>query len=216
MANILIACDSKYYDKWAVNCLKSIKKCSSDINLHVVIVNPDKNKELPGVNYYYEQIEFSNEDSKIAYYQAARFLKCAELFPNAELVMTIDCDSLCTEKFSQIELAELCTRISVLRHHKTSRWLAGLITFGTTSEFRNEFRNKLLELPISKWKPGYDQKVLGSLEEKYKFTESVPGDWIGFGYKKGKFITLKGEQKFAHKYISIYNKELKSIIYNDN
>lgn len=211
MANLLISCDTDYYNKWAINLINSLKKFVPWIKIHAVVINPNNINVIEGVNYYYDNIKFKNSDSKIAYYQASRFLKCYELFPNNELVMSVDCDSLCTQPFSCQEFENVCSSISVLKHHKTNRWLAGLVTFGSSNQFRKEFRNRLLEKDIGDWKPGYDQDILRSLEQKYKFTESIPGDWMGFGYKKGKFITLKGEQKTASKYISIYERELTKI-----
>ena len=211
MAKLLISCDTDYYNRWAVNLIRSLKKFVPWINIHVLIINPTNISKMDNVHYHFEELTFLNNENAVAYYQASRFLKCYEIFPNDELVMTIDCDSLCTQSFSRQDFENACSIISVLRHHKTNRWLAGLVTFGSSSHFRKEFRDRLLEKSIVDWKPGYDQDVLKSLEEKYIFTESIPGDWIGFGYKKGKFITFKGEQKTASKYISIYNRELAKI-----
>lgn len=211
MAKILISCDTDYYDLWAYNLIRSLRQFVSWIDIHVIIVNPNNIRKIDSVTYHFDYREFKNIENAIAYYQAVRFLKCSEIFPNRELVMSIDCDSLCTESFFPIDFEKVCSTVSVLRHHKTERWLAGLVTFGDSNEFRKEFTKRLLSKPIDEWCPGYDQEVLRSLETDYRFVESVPGDWIGFGYKKGKFITLKGEQKTALKYITIYKKELAKI-----
>lgn len=212
MAKLLISCDIDYYNTWAVNLVRSMKRFVPWIDIHIIIVNADNIEKIDSVTYHFDYQKFSDTENAIAYYQAVRFLKCSEIFPNKELVMTIDCDSLCTESFSKEDFEKICSSVSVLRHHKTERWLAGLVTFGDSNEFRKAFTDRLLEKPIEKWFPGYDQKILRSLEKEYNFVESVPGDWIGFGYKKGKFITLKGEQKTASKYISIYKKELFKVI----
>lgn len=209
MAKLLISCDTEYYNSWAVNLINSLKKYVPWMDIHVIVVNPSNITKINNVTYHFDDIKFSSTENSIAYYQAVRFLKCYDIFSNNELVMTIDCDSLCTESFSKKEFIDACSTVSVLKHHKTNRWLAGLVTFGSNNDFRVDFKNQLLAKPIDQWQPGYDQEILRALVEKYNVKESVPGEWIGFGYKKGKFITLKGEQKVALKYITIYNKELK-------
>ena len=140
--NILLACDSKYYNSWAINCINSIKHYTPWINIVVVIVNPHNIKEIDNVEYIYDYQDFINEDSTVAYYQAVRFIKCADLFSNNELVMSIDCDTILTKSFSQEEFKKLCSNISVLRHHKADRWMAGLVTYGNTENFRRKIKLK--------------------------------------------------------------------------
>ena len=212
MYNILLACDSAYYDTWAINCTRSIQKFTPWINVHIVIVNPKNSyHKISGVNYYEDVIDFPNESCKIPYYQAVRFLKCAELFPNDEFVMTIDCDTLCTKEFTKEELHKIISTIHVQRHQKDVRWMAGLVTYGNNSKFRNEFRESLLSLPIEKWEYGRDQDVLNLLDEKYHYTRLNVGEWMSFGRGKGIFLTLKGTQKVSGKYLPNYLEKLEKI-----
>ena len=140
MFNILLACDSNYYQTWTINCIQSIQKYAPWIKITVVIVNPNNINEIPNVKYVYDNVEFSNEDSKIAYYQAVRFIKCTELFSDSDLVMSIDCDTVLTKPFSEEEFKKLCSNISVLKHHKADRWMAGLVTYGNTDHFRKKIK----------------------------------------------------------------------------
>ena len=212
MYNILLACDLLYYNTWAVNCIKSIQKFVPWINVHVVIVNPAENyQQLPGVIYHEDYVTFPNESCKIPYYQAVRFLKCAEIFTNDELVMSMDCDTLCTRTFNEHELKLILSTIHVQRHQKNVRWMAGLVTYGSDSKFRNEFREELLKLPLEKWSYGRDQDILNTLDLTYNYTRLDVGTWMSFGRGRGIFLTLKGEQKTAEGYLNIYNEVLKNV-----
>jgi hypothetical protein len=89
--------------------------------------------------------------------------------------------------------------------------MAGLVTYGNNSKFRNEFRESLLSLPIEKWEYGRDQDVLNLLDEKYHYTRLNVGEWMSFGRGKGIFLTLKGDQKIADGYLEIYKGILKNV-----
>jgi hypothetical protein len=125
--------------------------------------------------------------------------------------MTIDCDTLCTKEFTKEELHKIISTIHVQRHQKDVRWMAGLVTYGNNSKFRNEFRESLLSLPIEKWEYGRDQDVLNLLDEKYHYTRLNVGEWMSFGRGKGIFLTLKGDQKIADGYLEIYKGILKNV-----
>jgi hypothetical protein len=212
MHNILIACDSSYYETWGINCAASIQKFVPWINIHIVQVNPkDDYNKLKGITYYEEHVDFPNESCKIPYYQALRFLKCSEIFSNNELVMSIDCDTILTRPFNKIDFENICQTIHVQRHQKNIRWMAGLVTYGNNSTFRNEFKEKLLSIPLSEWKYGWDQDVLNELGSKYNYSKLNVGSWMSFGRGGGIFLTLKGDQKIAQGYLEIYNGILKNV-----
>lgn len=212
MYNVLLACDIQYYNTWAINCIKSIQKYVPWLKIHVVIVNPTtKYQQLPNVSYYEDSINFLNDRCKVAYYQAVRFIKCADIFTNNELVFSIDCDTLCTRSFTQHELENICKTVHVQRHQKNVRWMAGFVTYGIESNFRKEFKEKLLELPIEEWKYGRDQDVLNLLDEKYHYKKLNVGDWMSFGRGSGTFLTLKGDQKISSGYLATYNSILKEL-----
>ena len=212
MYNILLACDLEYYNTWAINCAKSIQKFTPWINIHIVIVNPGKTYEkIPEVKYYEDHIEFPNDSCKIPYYQAVRFLKCADIFTNDELVMSIDCDTLCTRSFTKNEFHTIVSSIHVQRHQKNIRWMAGLVTYGNDSTFRNEFKEKLMSIPIENWQYGWDQDILNMLDNKYHYKKLYVVDWMSFGRLPGTFLTLKGDQKIAEGYLEIYNGILKNV-----
>ena len=206
--NILIACDSIYYSQWAVNCLRSIKKHVPWMNVTAVIVNPVDIKEIPEINYVYDYVNFINDDSKVAYYQAVRFIKCAELFPNNELVMSIDCDTILTKDFLQKDFENVCKNIHVQRHQKADRWMAGLVTYGNSNEFRLEFKNQLLSKPIETWEYGWDQRMLNLLSTKFKYSKLEIDDWMSFGKGNGTFLTLKGDQKTSPNHLNSYKIKL--------
>ena len=202
--NIFIACDGKYYDNWGLNCLKTIQKYNPWISLSAHIVNPISRNELPRVQYFYEQRTFTNESSQISYYQSVRFIKCSEYFPDNQLVMTIDCDTVCTRSFSALEFENVCKSIHVQRHQKADKWMAGLVTYGDNSAFRNDLKNNLLSEPVDNWKYGRDQDVLNSMAYNYNFKKLNVGEWMSFGKGKGIFITLKGTQKTKDKFLNNY------------
>lgn len=209
--NIFIACDGEYYDQWGVNCLKSIQYHAPWINLTIHIVNPNSKVELNGVKYFYEDKNFLNESSKIGYYQAVRFLKCYEYFPNNEMVMTIDCDTVLMKPFTKEKFEEICKVVSVQRHQKDIRWMAGLVTYGADNYFRQRLQQELLSLPIEEWTYGWDQDVLDRLSNEFQYNKLMVGEWMSFGRGKGIFLTLKGDQKTSEGYLNNYNEGLRKI-----
>jgi len=209
--NIFIACDGTYYDRWGLNCLKTIQFHVPWIKLTVHIVNPISKNELDGVTYYYEDRNFINESSKIGYYQAVRFLKCYEYFPNNETVMTIDSDTVLTTSFTEKEFEGVCREISVQRHQKDIRWMAGLVTYGTDNHFRQRLQQELLSRPIEEWTYGWDQDVLDNLSHEFRYKKLMVGEWMSFGRGRGIFLTLKGDQKTSEGYLNNYNEGLKKI-----
>ena len=88
--------------------------------------------------------------------------------------------------------------------------MAGLVTYGDSSEFRIEYRNTLLSRPLKDWRYGWDQEVLNILSEKYNFEKLRVGEWLSFGKGKGVFLTLKGEQKVKNKFLDVYKNILKN------
>jgi lipopolysaccharide biosynthesis glycosyltransferase len=209
--NIFIACDGIYYNDWGLNCLRSIKFHVPWINLTAHIVNPLEKNELEGVKYFYEEKQFDNDTSKIAYYQAVRFLKCFEYFPNNELVMTIDVDTVLMRPFSESEFIDLCNKISVQRHQKDIRWMAGLVTYGCEQDFRKQFKKELESIPLEDWTYGLDQDILEKLSNTYSYHKLAVGDWMSFGRGRGTFLTLKGDQKTSPGYLNNYKESLKQV-----
>lgn len=207
--NIFIACDGLYYNKWGHNCLRSIQNYNPWIRLTAHVVNPISRNELSKVQYFYEEKEFINEASKISYYQSVRFLKCSEYFPTDELVMTIDCDTVCTRSFSISDFENVCKNVHVQRHQKADKWMAGLVTYGDTPSFRHDLKTNLLADSIDLWKYGRDQDVLNSMAYNYNFKKLNVGDWMSFGKGKGVFITLKGTQKTKDKFLKNYTENIK-------
>ena len=202
--NILLGCDSLYYNRWAKNCIKSIQHHTPWINISIIIVNPQDIEQISNVNYIYDHVDFKVESSKIAYYQAVRFLKCADIFSNGELVMSIDCDTLLTKGFIKEKFYSICKEIHIQRHQKDIRWMAGLVTYGENNNFRQELKKQLLSLPIEQWSYGRDQDVLEELSTKFNFKKLYVGDWMSFGRGSGIFLTLKGDQKISPGYIENY------------
>lgn len=209
--NIFIACDGIYYNQWGLNCLKTIKFHTPWIKLTAHVVNPIGKDELDGVTYYYEEKQFVNESSKIGYYQAVRFLKCFDYFPNNELVMTIDSDSVLMKSFSEEDFTAICAVVSVQRHQKNIRWMAGLVTYGITNDFRMRFKQELLALDIDEWYYGWDQEVLLKLSNEFKFKKLMVGEWMSFGRGSGTFLTLKGDQKTSQGYLDNYKQGLRPL-----
>jgi hypothetical protein len=89
--------------------------------------------------------------------------------------------------------------------------MAGLVTYGSDSTFRNEFKEKLLSVPLENWKYGWDQDILNMLDNTYHYKRLNVGDWMSFGRGNGTFLTLKGDQKTAEGYLEIYNGILKNV-----
>ena len=99
---ILISCDSLYYKDWGIALLTSMQVHIPWINLHCHIVNPDKHyQKIAGVTYTTEERTFVNEESKISYLQAARFLAVQKYCNADDFVMTIDCDYICVTPFEE-------------------------------------------------------------------------------------------------------------------
>ena len=210
--NILIACDTAYYFQWTINCIKSIKKFVPWINIIVVIVNAENITEIDGVKYIYEHVDFADDENKIAYYQAVRFLKCADLFPNGELVMSIDCDTILTRSFSEKDFKKICRTVHVQRHQKANRWMAGLVTYGDNNDFRIRIRDQLLSRPRETWEYGWDQKILNHLAIEFNYQKLEVGDWMSFGKGNGIFLTLKGDQKISPKHLDSYKTKLGNLL----
>lgn len=206
--NILIGCDQLYYDHWGVNLIKSIRHFNPWIKCHVHIVNPIGLEKIPDVSYTTEQRDFPNDIVKVGYLQSVRFIKVAEKFSDKDLVMTLDADTICTRKTTPEKFKEATNKITVLRHLKDQRWLAGLVTFGNAG-FKQDFADRLLAKPINEWAPFHDQTVLASLSKDYKFYEQESRlYWMSIG-KNGNqsiFLTLKGKQKEKEKYLNTYRK----------
>ena len=212
--NILIGCDHNYYANWAINLLRSIHHFNPWITLHCHVVNPEEIEPLPFVEYTFENKEFLSEENKIGYLQCCRFKAIAEKFKEKDLVMSLDADSICTKAFTQEEFIESANKITVLRHLKDQRWLAGMITYGTGT-FKKDFIELLNEKPEDQWVPFHDQNVLAELSKKYKYYEQPPRlFWMSIGKNGNKsvFLTLKGNQKEKHKYLKIYNEFLKGVV----
>lgn len=201
--SILVGVDQTYHDNWAITLLESIQFHSPWIKLRCHVVNPNKLEKLPFVEYTTEYREFANEDSKIAYLQAVRFLEVAKL-PITESVVTLDADSICCKYFSENEFKELFKSQFVAYKIKTQRFLAGFIAFGNNN-FRQRYAEILNEEQIDNWKWGRDQKVFAKLREEFTFVQ-LDTKWLSIG-KNGlgsKFLTLKGGQKETNKYLAIY------------
>lgn len=204
--NVLIGCDQAYYDKWGIELLLSIKRHNPQVSLHCHIINPERENILPDVDITTEERIFVNNNSRIAYLQAARFLIAAEKFSNNELIIILDADSICTRSFDDLET--LFSKQHILKHHKEARWLAGFVTF-IDNGFRNEYSSLLKETPVDEWAWGRDQYILNRLANKYNY-KSLPIEWMSIGKNRcnSVFLTLKGKQKITNKYLNVYRKYL--------
>ncbi len=205
--NVLLGCDQKYYDEWAVPLLKSIYYHNPWISLHCHIVNPTVENSLDNVSITTEKREFLNSDAKIAYLQAARFLVASEKFSNNENVVTLDADSICTRPIIEsTEIENLFQKQYVLKHHKEDRWLAGLVVFNQNG-FRQELYKELTSIAFDDWQWGRDQIVLNTFANKFNF-QSVGNQWMSIGKNKTNsvFLTLKGNQKVKEKFLVNYNR----------
>lgn len=206
--NILIGCDQSYYDDWGINLLNSIQKNAPWLNLHCHIVNPIDVKKLDFVDYTFEDRSFESDNSRISYLQCVRFLQVAEKFSLDDYVITLDCDTICTQPFNQQEFEKLFDKQYVLQHEKGKWWLAGLVVF-RNDNFRYEFAESIKSAPVEKWIYGRDQDILKKFSGKYNF-EPVSDNWIKYG-KGGEnriFFTLKGSQKTKNRYLNSYKKIL--------
>jgi hypothetical protein len=202
--NILVGCDRKYHDDWAVPLFESIHKRNPYLSLHCHIVNPLDYRPLSYVNYTTENRNFPNRDVEISYLQCVRFLAVADNFSNDKPVITLDADSICTRKIDQTDFIELFKNQYVLQHHKENRWLAGFVVF-KDDDFRNEYAKRLREVPVEKWIWGRDQKILNQMEQEFGF-KPLPKSWMAIGKNKTRsaFLTLKGDQKYLKKYLNLY------------
>ena len=209
--NILLACDKTYYIDWGINCIKSILHFNPWLDVTIILSGVKKVDEIPNVNYVYDDFNVQTLENPIPYFQAVRFIKCADLFPNNELVMSIDCDTLCAKSFTEQEFSSITNSIHVQRHQKADRWMAGLVTYGNSNTFRKEYKERLLEENPINWKYGRDQDVLNQLAHKYNFKKLNVGGWMSFGRGSGTFLTLKGDQKVSPGYLENYNNILKKI-----
>lgn len=201
--NLFIACDQNYYSTWALGCIKSVLYYNPDIRITVLIVNPKEHEKLESVSYHYEKLEFLNKESEISYYQSVRFLKILDLFSFSDLVFSIDCDTVCTSTIPKDELEKITKNISVLKHHKNDRWMAGLVSYGNL-DFRKRLKEELFSKPIDQWRYGWDQVVLNQLSSEFKYEELTANKWMSFGKGSGYFLTLKGDQKTNDKYLKNY------------
>jgi len=203
--SILIGCDQSYYDNWGISLLQSIHYHNPWIKLRCHIVNPINAKELDFVLYTFENISFLNEESKISYLQSVRFLAASKI-SKEEFLIVIDTDTICTRSFTEDEFKTLFTKQHVMQHHKSSRWLACLVSFGNT-DFRKRYAELLTSIPVKEWKWGRDQKILGKMSTDYNFSP-VGQQWITSGKNTNNsvFLTLKGDQKETNKYLKEYNK----------
>lgn len=203
--NLLIACDKAYYEKWGIIFLKSLQYHVPWLSLHCHLVNVSETTKLDYVDYTHETTEFVNDDQRLGYLQAVRFLVVADKFKNNESVITLDCDSLCVNSFSQKNFKTLFEKQYVLQHLKDSKWLAGFVTF-KDNYFRQIYSNKLRSIPIDEFPRGWDQTVMKMIAEECEFA-ALSRKWISIGKHKNDsiFITFKGSQKYKEKYIEIYN-----------
>jgi len=132
--NVLLGCDQKYYNDWAIPLLKSIHRHNPWLHLHCHIVNPTVENSLDNVSITTEKREFLNDEAKISYLQSVRFLAVAEKFNKNENVFTLDADSICTRTIAQgAAIERLFNKQHVLKHHKENRWLAGFVVLIITA-----------------------------------------------------------------------------------
>lgn len=213
----LVSCDQKYYDNWATNLLKSIRYFNNhnNYNLHCHIVNPTENiQKIDKVKYTFENKNFLDKPREIAYLQCSRFLTVNKYYPNNEIVITLDADSICTREFSKDEIENLISHNHVLTRGKPNdnRWLAGMIVF-KDQKFKKDYNDMILSKEDQHWEYGWDQIVLDQLSEKHQFKQ-LPDEWISIGKNGPKrvFLTLKGpSQKTEEKYLNSYLNLVKKI-----
>jgi hypothetical protein len=218
--NLLIACDQNYYDQWAVPCLKSLRINAQFLRLHCFIVNPGEVTQLPDVEYHYAYKKFINDNHRVSYLQSARFIAVSKIFPNDELVATIDCDTICIKKFTKEEFISIAENHSVLAHGKSGKWLAGFVTYGR-DDFRFEFAKMLTEPPavdftLDDWYVesrygGWDQFVLDRLSGRYGF-QKLPDQWMAINKNRHDcyFYTIKGNKE-DFRYQPVYDQYKSSL-----
>lgn len=213
----LISCDQKYYDDWAINLLNSIKHFNNlnVYNLHCHVVNPNTDLlKLDGVKYTFETKKFLDRSREISYLQCSRFLAVEKYYPNNDIVVTLDADSICTRPFTEAEIQHLLLENYVLTRGKSvdNRWLAGMIVF-KDRDFKKDYNNTILSKDDKYWEYGWDQIVLRKIANKHRFKQ-LSDNWMSIG-KNGNnrvFLTLKGlSQKTEKKYTGIYDEIINKI-----
>ena len=196
--NILLACDTVYYDTWALDCIRSIQTYLPYVKITIVIINPNLPiAEIDQVRYVYDYQDLPDDSNvKLGYYQACRFIKCAELFDDDDaLVISLDVDSVCCQAgWHPLSFELTASEIHVLQHYKHFGWLAGFVSFGKSLEFRKTFRETLLKTPISEYYPGIDQTVLNDLSSEFDFLPA--NGFMTMGKEKTIFYTVKGNKKY--------------------
>lgn len=206
--HLLICCDQVYHDTWVRDLVQSVRYYNAWLRPTVVVVNPDEHFEpIPDVRYHIDRPELT-DDNRVAYLQAVRFVKAAELFDPTDAVMSIDADSICLRAIDRRDFIDLCRQPAMLWHVKQANWLAGMFTFGMHSDFAQRLREHMLATPVSDWPWGYDQLRLRELAQSVQFRE-IPdtGKWITIGKigsSNAAFLTLKGNQKIKEPFASNY------------
>lgn len=206
MSHLMIASDKEYYNKWGITFLKTLNHHVPWLTLHCHLVNACDAITLPYVNYTHEETTFVNDEQKLGYLQAVRFLAVANKFTNNESVIVLDCDCLCVKPFTKEKFSELFDHQYVLRYNKKDRrWMAGFVTFKDNA-FRQAYANELMKKPFNEWPVGWDQEVMKLICEKYNFVE-LSDEWMSLMKYNGKsyFFTGKGNKKFKENYLSKYN-----------
>lgn len=206
--NLLICCDQTYHDRWVHDLAQSVRYYNDWLAITVVVVNPDQQLvKIPGVQYHIDRREL-NEENRIAYLQALRFIVVPEIFRDDQLVMSIDADSICMRRIDPDRFNELCSRPAMLWHGKQQNWLAGMFTFSEDPTFRHQLRDHMLKTNIDAWVWGYDQISLRELAQTQEFVRiDDTGEWITIGKigtSKAAFLTLKGAQKTKEPFRSNY------------
>ena len=193
--NIFIACDSEYHERWAQELARTTLYFNPWVRVVLLVINPHNIQEIPNAVYHYREQELT-DSNRVAYYQAARFLWAHEIFDQHDLVLCLDADTICTRAFTRSQFWRLTRHPHMLRHEKSQRWLAGLVSCGRDPAFLKDLNRRLLETPIEHWLPGHDQGVLKTMVLDWNIQPcSNTRYWISIGKGPGTFLTLKGEQK---------------------
>jgi hypothetical protein len=202
--NLLLGCDGLYYQMYGINFIHTLKRHAAFLKIHIVVVNPTSNiNQIKDVNYIFEIKTFSTDEEKIGYLQCVRFLKCNELFPNSERVITMDVDTLCNKNITEEKILSISESIHVLKFKE--KWLAGLVSFGNLPHFRQALQQELSSVPQTSWRPGFDQLKLRELEKRFLYNPvNVGSEWVTFNSRKFEsfFTTFKGERKFNDSFYS--------------
>lgn len=210
--NLFIACDQLYYDKWAVTFLKTVRYHAPWLSLHCHLVNTINPKLLDFVDYTFETTTFINDEQKLGYLQAVRFLAVSNKFTNNESVIVLDCDGLCVKSFSEDQFKRLFEQQYVLKYKVDGRWMAGFVTFKDNT-FRQAYAAELLKKPITDWVRGWDQDVMKIMCEEYKFV-ALPDEWLIVGKRPGYadsfFFMGKGSHKIRVRFLELYREFVKN------